>query len=106
MARRVRSTKEAIESGTEEVLPDNGTFFINNYTNREFKLPNGGTYKFKLTRELVKDPETIATLKALAANPENRIFVDGDYSPEIEPEPETSEPEPTFPPAEEPAVTQ
>ena len=113
MARKIKSTAEAVESSTEETAPEATTgaqaVFINNLTNREFKFDDGTSYKFKHTREVVTDPTLIANLLAVVARPDSRVFCESQTSAvmatEPESEPEAEEPESTQP-ADETAAAQ
>lgn len=91
MARKIRTTEEALDN-TALDAPENpdGVLFIDNYARTHVISPTK-SFRFRGTRELVTDPETIKVLTALANAGTHRIFI---HEEEPAPAPPAPEPEP------------
>ena len=63
MARQITETQEAVLTEAETQV---GTAFVKNHLNEIIVLPNGNTYQFKKTREVITDPELVKGLKKVA----------------------------------------
>jgi hypothetical protein len=63
MAREIAEKSAVVATSAET---EQGTVFIKNHLNEIIHLPNGDTYKFAKTRELITDPELASQLKKVA----------------------------------------
>lgn len=94
MARKIRTTEEALEN-TAPDAPENpdGVLFIDNYARTHVISPTKN-FRFRGTRELVTDPETIKVLTALAKAGTHRIFIHEEEPAPAPTAPTAPEPEP------------